>query len=121
MSTIRYLLDEHVPQLFRSALLRREPTLIVWMVGAAGAPPKGTLDPELLRWCETNEFFLITNNRKSMSRHLQDHLDEGRHVPGILVLSQNMRIGETIDELLLISGASQEGEYQDRIAYLPVT
>lgn len=118
---VRYLLDEHVPQLFRLALLRREPTLIIWMVGTAGAPSKGTLDPDLLRWCETYEFILITNNRKSMPRPLQDHLDEGQHVPGILVVSQNMSIGQTVEELLLIWGASQEGEYQDRIAYLPVT
>ena len=29
--------------------------------------------------------------------------------------------GETIDELLLIWAASQEDEYVDRIAYLPIT
>jgi len=32
-----------------------------------------------------------------------------------------MSIGETIDELLLIWAASQEDEYVDRIAYLPIT
>lgn len=121
MSMVRYLLDEHVPQLFRPALLRREPAIEVWIVGTAGAPPKGTLDPDLLRWCETYEFILVTNNRRSMPRHLLDHLAAGRHVPGILILSQNMSVGETVEELALIWGASQEGEYQDRIAYLPVT
>lgn len=102
MSEIRYLLDEHVDPLFRRELLRREPTLVIWRIGEPGVPARGTLDPDILRWCEDNSSILLTNNRHTMPQHLADHLAEGRHTPGIFVLNPNMSIGETLDELLLI-------------------
>jgi hypothetical protein len=120
MSVIRYLLDENVTPLFRSELLKREPTLVVWRVGFAGAPPKGTSDPDILRWCEEHGFILVTNNRKSMPIHLHEHLAEDRHVPGILILNDNMTIGATIEELWLIWAIAGQEEYRDRISFLPV-
>lgn len=48
MSDIRFLLDENLSPRYRTALLRREPQLIVWYVGLPGAPAKGTPDPMLL-------------------------------------------------------------------------
>lgn len=119
--SIKYLLDENVNPLFRSALLRREPSMVVWRVGSPGAPPDGTLDPKILYWCEEHEFILVTNNRTSMPVHLRDHLAEGRHILGIIQLNQNMSIPETLEELCLIWALSEEGEYRDRIEYLPLS
>jgi hypothetical protein len=121
MSEIRYLLDENVNPILRTALLSREPNLTVWQVGLPGAPDFGTLDPEILIWCEENSFILVTNNRKSMPVHLGEHLALGRHASGILTLSENISVSETVDELMLISSASQSEEYQDIILYLPIT
>ncbi|MCC6443185.1 MAG: DUF5615 family PIN-like protein [Armatimonadetes bacterium] len=80
----RLLMDEYIPPLYCKQLLRYEPELIVREVSGADAPPKGTSDPDLLVWCETYGFMLITSNRKSMPVHLADHLNEGRHIPDIL-------------------------------------
>ena len=121
MSVIRYLLDENVAPVLRTELLRREPGMDVWRVGDPGAPGTGTLDPAILEWCEENAFILVTGNRKSMPRHLQERLTQSRHVPGILLLSPNMRMGAIIDDLLVIWGASDLGEYRDTILYLPLS
>jgi hypothetical protein len=86
-----------------------------------GAPAKGTQDPEILCWCEDNFFILVTNNRRSMPRHLRDHLAQGRHVPDIFTLNPEMSVGQTIEELLLIWAASYPDEYRDRIIYLPLS
>ena len=118
---MRLLLDEIVDPLYRHELLRREPSLVVWRVGDISAPPDSTLDPDILIWCEQNAFILMTNNRKSMPLHLQNHLAQGRHVPGILVLNPKMSVRETLEELVLICGASEEKEYQDCISFLPVS
>ncbi|MBM3128071.1 MAG: hypothetical protein FJ009_05465 [Chloroflexi bacterium] len=121
MSDIRYLLDENVHPLYRQELLRREPLMVVWRVGDVSAPPESTLDPEILAWCENHAFVLVTNNRKSIPPHLQNHLAQGQHVPGIFVMNADMSIGETIEELLLIWGASDAAEYHDTIWFLPVS
>jgi hypothetical protein len=84
-----------------------------------GAPAAQTPDPDILLWCEQHGFVLVTNNRKSMPKHLDVHLEQGRHVPGILELNPNLGIGTTIDELVLIWGVAREDEYQDRMEYLP--
>lgn len=102
-------------------MLRGAPSIEVWIIGDPGAPPRGTLDPDILVWCEENEFLLVTNNRKSMPRHLKDHLALGRHIPGILVINVGMTMGQIIDELMLIAGASDVNEYRDLILYLPLT
>jgi hypothetical protein len=118
---IRYLLDEHIDPVYGIQLLRAAPDLEVWIIGDPGASPRGTLDPDILIWCEANGFILVTNNRTSMPRHLADHLALGRHVPGILVINPAMSVGELIDELVLTVGASVEDEYRDLILYLPLT
>ncbi|MGK7944207.1 MAG: hypothetical protein AB4058_07045 [Microcystaceae cyanobacterium] len=119
--TIQYLLDEHIASLYRIQLMRQAPDLVVRMIGDPDAPPKGTLDPEILIWCEARNFILVTNNRKSMPKHLADHIAEGHHIPGILIIDPAKNIGETLTELIIIAEASFPKEYQDRIEYLPLS
>lgn len=120
MSFLKLLLDENVDDLFGRELLRRETELTVWSVGAPGAPPKGTLDPDLLVWCEEHGFLLITNNRKSMPTHLADHLKTNRHTPGIILLNATLSVGANIDELWLIATSHEPARFEDRITYLPI-
>ena len=91
-----------------------------WSVGDPGAPPRGTADPEILRWCEEHQFLLVTNNRHSMPQHLGEHLAAGGHVPGILLLRRRATPGPVIDDLLLIAEVAPEDEYRDRIEYVPL-
>ena len=121
MTEIRYLMDENVNPLLRRELLRREPNLVVWQVGLLGSPEHGTLDPEILIWCEENEFLLVTNNRQSMPVHLQDHLAKSRNATEIFTLNSAMTIGETVDELILIAAATSADDYRNQIIYLPIS
>jgi hypothetical protein len=120
MSAIRYLLDENVDPVLAGEMLKREPDMVVWRVGIPGAPRKGTLDPDILAWCEAHSFVLVTNNRQSMPSHLRDHLAAGRHVPGILVLNPHTRLGDVLEDLRLIWLLADPAEYQDQIAFLPI-
>lgn len=119
--TLQYLMDENVNPVYANQLRRRYPDLVVWAIGEPNTPLKGTLDPEILLWCEANHFILVTNNRTSMPIHLADHLNQNRHVPGIFILNPAMNIGETIEELIFIAECSLEAEYQDRIIHLPIS
>jgi len=55
-----------------------------------------------------------------MPRHLADHLGDGGHVPGILVIDPAATFKELVTDLVLIAGASVPGELNDQIRYLPV-
>jgi hypothetical protein len=115
----RFLIDENISPRYRTQLLYHEPSLTVLAVGDEGAPARGTSDPEILEWCERNQFNLITNNRESMPQHLSDHLSAGHHVPGIFTINRKVSMGLIIDQLLLIVGTSDEDEHIDRITYIP--
>lgn len=118
---LKYLFDENVNPEYAHQLRRRHPELVIRIVGEPSTPAKGTLDPEILNWCEQTGFMLVTNNRRSMPVHLADHLAQGRHIPGILILNPRLSLGATLDELGIIAFTTFEYEYQDRIEYLPLT
>lgn len=96
---LKYLLDEHIPPAYRAQILRRAERLVpsveleVWAIGDPDAPSKGTLDPEILSWCESHRFVLVTNNRRSMPVHLADHLNAGQNMPGIFTINPDASIG----------------------------
>ncbi len=117
---LKYLMDENVDPTYINQLRRLKPDFFVVAVGDLTAPPRGTLDPEILCWCEDHEFILVTNNRKSMPVHLNDHLTQNRHIPGIFILNAKLSVGENLEELILIADASFDNEYQDRISFLPL-
>jgi hypothetical protein len=99
--------------------MKRVPSLTVYRVGDEEAPPFGTLDPDILIWCEMNYFLLVTDNRSTMPVHLSNHLAAGRHVPGILEIRPKANIGDVLNTLEDIAVASIEDEYRDRIEYIP--
>jgi hypothetical protein len=113
-------MDENLPPMYQAQLLRRKSDLTVWAIGEPGAPPKGTLDPDILIWCEQHQFILVTNNRSSMPSHLKDHLKGGRHVPGIFALKPKASFGAILDDLTLIAEVDAPSEFCDRIVYIPL-
>lgn len=119
--TLKYLLDENVDPSYKIQLKQLNPDLIVWVVGEPNTPPRGTLDPQILLWCEEYDFVLVTNNRTSMPVHLADHIAQNRHIPGIFILNPKLSIGQNLDELIFIAEAAFDREYQDQIVHLPHT
>ena len=118
---IQYLIDENVAPFYKRQLLKRNPDTRVYVVGDPGCPSRGTLDPEILLWCEENRCILVTNNRASMPPHLAAHLTQGHYIPGILILNERMSIGDSVEELLLIAEEGIPDAYENRITFLPVT
>ncbi len=119
--TLKYLIDENVNSVYPKQLRRREPEITVRVVGEPDAPKLGTLDPEILIWCEIRGFILVTNNRSSMPVHLGDHLNKNHHIPGIFILNPNLSIGDNLFELIVIAKGSFDDEYEDQIIHLPLT
>lgn len=116
----RFLLDENLSAKIATGLKRLNPEIIITTIGAEDTLPTGTLDPEILEWIEQHNYILITNNRRSMPAHIAAHFAQGRHFPGILLITQEMSIGEIVAELELIWEASQAEEYFDMVGYIPL-
>ena len=61
--SLKYLLDENVDPLYATQLRRLKPDLVIRVIGEPVTPDKGTLDPEILCWCEENNFILNSHLR----------------------------------------------------------
>lgn len=120
LTQIRYLLDEDTPHAIRDQLLRREPDMEVLAVGDDLAPAFGTPDRELLQWIEREGYILVSRNRRTMPRHLQEHLESGGKVPGVFLLRRRYSLGQILEDLILIWIAGRPHEYRNRVEYLPL-
>ncbi|WP_017294877.1 DUF5615 family PIN-like protein [Geminocystis herdmanii] len=120
MLKFNYLIDENLPPIYKQQLKLYLSNIEIIAIGDPNTPKKGTKDPEILIWCEKNNFILVTNNRASMPLHLKEHLTQGHHLPGIFVFRPQSKIGEIINDLVLIASASQGNEYVDMITYIPL-
>ena len=117
---IRYLLDEHLSLRLKAALKRRDLAVDILRVGDEGAPPLGTLDPDILRYLEQSGRALITKNRASMEAHTKAHLSSGGHFNGVFRVRPKTPPGRLIDELYLLWAASEASEWKDQLPWLPL-
>lgn len=112
------LLDENLPDFLAEAIHAVDETIPVHFVGDGIAPPKGTPDLEILDWIELHNYVFVTNNRKSMPVHIAEHVDAGRHVPGLLQVPEVYGISDLAEHLALRFGASIVKELHDCITHI---
>jgi hypothetical protein len=119
MSSVRFLCDEHVSRALVRGLIAREPGVEVIRVGRPSAPPIGAKDTSLLLECEVTGRTLITIDRRTMPKHVADHLATGHHTWGVFILRPPHVWRRYLEDLILIWSASEAAEWRDRIEYLP--
>jgi predicted nuclease of predicted toxin-antitoxin system len=73
MDRPKFLFDEDVSRVLAHALRSHEPAMDIVCVGEPAAPKKETPDPELLDIAEATSRILVSNDKKTMRRHLIDH------------------------------------------------
>lgn len=117
---VRFLLDENLSPKLKVAVLRLNPTIDILRVGDPDAPPLGTLDPELLRSLELSQRILVTDNRKSMPRHLEAHWKAGGHIWGLFWLRPSATLNSWAEALFLIWEASDAEEWVDKVDWIPL-
>jgi hypothetical protein len=79
---LRFVVDEHLRVRLPAAIMRHNLAgglpIDAVQVGDPPDLPRGTLDPDLLRWAEREGRILITRDVHPMPQHLADHLAAGR-------------------------------------------
>ena len=55
----KFLIDENLTRDIVVGVRKRDPSIDILHVGDPGAPPKGTPDPAILDFCETEQRILI--------------------------------------------------------------
>ena len=120
---LSFLLDEHLRGTLWRAIQhynsRGVNPLDVVRVGDPEDLPLGSLDPAILSWAEREDRILVSEDRKTLARHLADHLLAGHHSPGIFTIRGVTTLPRLISFLESAAYASDAHEWRDRIEYIP--
>ncbi len=102
--------DEDFNHRVISGLRKREPRLDIVRVQEAGL--SGTPDPGILEWAAQEGRLLLTHDTSTMTNHAYERVRQGLPMPGVFAVSQNLPIGQIIEDILLVAIGSFEGEWE---------
>jgi hypothetical protein len=122
--SIRFLFDENLDDPLRSAVARHNARGIdpidAVQVGGPSDLPRGSDDPDILIWAEREGRILVSFDRSTLPNFLSDHLQAGRHSPGIFLIRRGATLTEVVDFLVLATSASEPWEWEDRCQFIPM-
>ena len=120
---LRYVLDENLRGVLWQAIQQHNnrgafPIDIV-RVGDPPDLPLGTVDPDILLWAERQGRIFVSLDKKTLPSHLAQHLQSGRHSPGIFLVIPSSTLTEIVDYLLYAAYAGDPLDYADGIRFFP--
>jgi hypothetical protein len=98
--------------------LRRRDTAIDFQDALAGRII-GVPDIEVLSVAAVIGRILVSHDRSTMPAHFAQFISS-QSSPGLIIVDQDLDIGRTIEELLLIWEATDITEWKDKIGYVPI-
>jgi hypothetical protein len=115
---VRWLADENLNKDIVRGLLRRRPDLDIVRVQDVGL--SGVDDPSLLAWAAAADRVLITHDVSTMTAYAYRRLAGGENMPGVFEVSRSVPVAAVIEDILLLSECSNEGEWEGQVRYLPL-
>lgn len=77
-------------------------------------------DPALLAWLADEGRILLTHDVSTMPRYVYDRVHAGQPVPGVIAVHRHTPIGQAIDELEILIGASEPEDFANQVTYIPI-
>ena len=115
---LRLLTDENFDGRILSGRLQRKPDLDAARVQDVGL--SGADDPTVLEWAATEGRVVLTHDVSTMTRYAYERASLGHSMPGVFEVARTVPIGTAIDEILLLSECSADGEWEGQVLYLPL-
>lgn len=110
--------DENFDNDIIHGLLLRQPACDIDRVQDVGLT--GTPDPDIVAWAARESRALLTHDLATCIKFANDRVRAREPMPGLIVVAQGAPIGPVIDDLLLLIECSLEGEWDGRIAFIPI-
>lgn len=115
---IRFLADENFNGKTLRGVLRENPEADILRVQDTEvyqAP-----DPEVLQWAAQENRILLTHDIETMPGFANERVAAGLPMPGVFAIRDKLPIGQVINDLLLILGASEPNEWENRVIHFPI-
>ncbi|HEY7422921.1 MAG TPA: hypothetical protein VH682_01550 [Gemmataceae bacterium] len=120
---LRYVLDENLRGVLWHAIQQHNnQSAFPFDVVRVGDPPdlpQGSADPDILIWAEREGRILVSLDKKTLSGHLAQHLQQGHHSPGIFIMIPSSTLPAIPDYLMHAAYAGDPLDYADGIRFIP--
>jgi predicted nuclease of predicted toxin-antitoxin system len=116
---VRLITDENFSGNILDGLLRKQPDLDLVRIQDVGLQEAD--DPTLLEWAATENRILLTHDRKTIPDFAYERVRAGVAMPGVFIVNDHLPIGSAIEELLLLINCGLEGEWENRVIFLPLS
>ncbi len=113
----RFLADADFNQKIVAGLRRREPAIDFQNAREGGLI--GRPDPEVLDQAAKEGRVLVSHDRQTMLGHFSRFIGT-QASPGLIIVSQELDIGQAIEELLLVWATSESEAWKNAVIFLPL-
>ena len=110
--------DENFNNDIVRGLLRRAPHIDIVRIQDVGL--SGADDETVLAWAANAGRVLLTHDVQTITRFAYDRVRERLPMPGVFEISRTVPIGVVINDLMLLVEASEAGEWEGQVRYLPL-
>ena len=115
---LRLLADENFNHDLVRGVLRRVPALDLVRVQDVGL--REIDDPAILDWAARERRVVLTHDANTMPAFAYERISRGAAMPGLFVVTQQVATTMVIEDLLLLAQASDAGEWENQVLYLPL-
>jgi predicted nuclease of predicted toxin-antitoxin system len=115
---MRFLIDENFNHQILRGLLIRLPDLD--HIVAQDTDLMGVTDPLLLEWAAENSCVLLTHDINTIPKYAYERVVAGQPMAGVIIVPENLSIGEAIEELLTIIECSEQREFENQVLHIPL-
>ncbi len=115
---MRLLVEQNFNGHILDGLLRREPELDVVHVRDVGLAEAA--DPAVLEWAAAQDRILLTHDRRTIPRFVEERTIAGLPMPGVFPVNDHLPTGQAIEELLLAIQCLSLDECKVVVKYFPL-
>jgi hypothetical protein len=115
---LRLLMDENFSGPVTRGLRKRCPEFDVARVQEVGLME--TPDPDILEWAARENRILVTHDAETIPDFAYDRVRQGLPMRGVFEVPDRMAVGKVIEDLVLLIECSREGEWENRVLFLPL-
>jgi Domain of unknown function (DUF5615) len=115
---LRLAADENFNGDIVRGLLRRSPQIDIVRVQDVGL--SGVDDPTVLEWAASESRIVVTHDVSTLAGHAFARVAAGQPMPGDFAVRSTASISHTIEDLVLFTECSLDGEWEGRVQYLPL-
>ncbi|WP_304607856.1 DUF5615 family PIN-like protein [Leptolyngbya sp. PCC 6406] len=113
---LRLLADENFNNQLVRGILRRRSEIDIVRVQDVGLSE--TDDRVILEWAAQQGRILLTHDVETMTRYAYERAQAGLEMPGVFEISRSVPVRLAIEEIILITEGSFEGEWEGQVQYL---